>query len=180
MNAFSRLAKVPPSSFQTSRGKHLSSGVSWYCVSHNASNTGSSKLLQQHANATAVALASDTTSSHARSLRISSTSRQGWCILDPGDAPGQWGSMRYGYRVCSPVRTVRRGRAPRRETQSARRSSRLSCPSDCTTATRWPHQMHSCLPLNRTVFTFRFVKCGGKSQTTKNTRPLFANGDVKC
>jgi len=34
------------------------------------SNTGSPKILQQHANETAVAFASDTTSSHARSLTI--------------------------------------------------------------------------------------------------------------
>ena len=55
------------------------------CVSHNASSKGSSKILQQHANETAVAFASDATSSCARSLKISSTLRQG-CILDPKDA----------------------------------------------------------------------------------------------
>ena len=62
-------------SFQTSPGKDLSnrSTLSW--VSHNTSNAGSSKVLQQQAKATAVAFASDPTSSRTRSLRISSTLR---------------------------------------------------------------------------------------------------------
>ena len=68
---------LPP--FQTSPGKDLSNGSSRPWVSHNVSNTGSSKLLQQHVSATAVALAFDATSSQAISLTISSTLRQA-CI----------------------------------------------------------------------------------------------------
>jgi len=65
--------------FQTSRGKVLSNGRSSAWVSHNVSDTGSSKLLRQQANETAVALALDAISSPAMSLTISSTLRQG-CI----------------------------------------------------------------------------------------------------
>jgi hypothetical protein len=64
---------------QTSPGKDLSNGSSRACVSHNASNTGSSKLLQQHAKASVVARSPDATSSQTISLRISSTLRHG-CI----------------------------------------------------------------------------------------------------
>ena len=70
-------------SFQTSPGKDLSNGRSLFCVFHSTSNPGSSKLLQQHAKATAVAFAFDPTSSYAISLRISSTLRHG-CI-DSGE-----------------------------------------------------------------------------------------------
>jgi hypothetical protein len=73
---------VQVSSPQTSLGKDLSSGGSRSCVSHNVSSAGSSKLLQEHAKATAVAFASDPTSSHARSLRISSTWRHAY--IDSG------------------------------------------------------------------------------------------------
>lgn len=66
-------------SFQTSLGKDMSSGGSRLCVSHNESNTGSSKLLQQHARATEAAHPFDATSSWAIRLTISSTYRQG-CI----------------------------------------------------------------------------------------------------
>ena len=60
------------------------SSLSW--VSRNTSNTGSSKLRRQHANATAAVLDFDTTSSPAISLMISSTLRQtctgpGGCVL---------------------------------------------------------------------------------------------------
>ena len=89
INSTARLTKPPLLSSQASCGIHLSSGVSRSCVSHNASNTGSSKLLQQHANATAVAFASEATSSHARSLRISSTLRQE-CILNLENAMSRW------------------------------------------------------------------------------------------
>ena len=67
------------SSFQTSLGKDLSNGRSCSWVSHSVSDTGSSKLLRQRANATAVALALDAASSEAMSLTISSTLRQA-CI----------------------------------------------------------------------------------------------------
>ena len=87
------LSSFSPS--QISGGKHLSSGASSFWVSHNTSNTGFSKLLQQHANATAVAFASDATSSHAKSRRISSTLRQG-CILDSEDTISQWIGGREG------------------------------------------------------------------------------------
>ena len=70
---------VYPPSFQTSAGKESSNGSSPPWVSYNASNTESSKPLQQHARATAVALAPDPTSLQTMSLRISSTLRQG-CI----------------------------------------------------------------------------------------------------
>ena len=70
---------VYPPSFQTSAGKDLSNGSSPSWVSHNTSNTGSSKFLQQHASATAVALALDLTSWWTMSLMISSTLRQA-CI----------------------------------------------------------------------------------------------------
>ena len=76
---------VHSSSFQTSPGRDLSNTSSPCCSAHNTSNTGSSKLLQQHANETAIPFASDATSSHARSLRISSTLRHG-CILGLKDA----------------------------------------------------------------------------------------------
>ena len=75
MNA---LTLYPPS-LQTSPGKHLNSGVNRACVAHNASNAGSSRLLQQHAKETAAAFPPELTSSRAISLRISSTLRQG-CI----------------------------------------------------------------------------------------------------
>ena len=68
-----------PPSFQTSPGKDLSNGSSLSWVPHNTSNTGSSKLLRQHASATAVALVFDSMSLPAMSLTISSTLRQG-CI----------------------------------------------------------------------------------------------------
>jgi len=68
-----------PSSTQTSPGKDLSNGCSRFCSAHNASNAGSSKLLQQQAKATAVPFPPDPTSSQAMRLKISSTLRQG-CI----------------------------------------------------------------------------------------------------
>ena len=74
------LTMPPPS--QTSLGKDLSNGDRKLWVSHNTSNTGSSKLLRQHANATAAALAVDVTSSQAISLMISSTLRQ--ACIGPG------------------------------------------------------------------------------------------------
>jgi len=67
-----------PSS-KTSLGKNPSRGSNSSCLSHNAPNAGSSKLLQQHANATAAACCLCATSSWATSLTISSTWRQG-CI----------------------------------------------------------------------------------------------------
>ena len=70
---------VHPPSFQTSGGKDLSNGSIPSWVSHNTSNTGSSKLLQQHASATAAALILDPTSWRTMSLMISSTLRQA-CI----------------------------------------------------------------------------------------------------
>ena len=70
---------VHPSSFQTSPGKDLNNGSSLSWVSHNTSNTGFSKFLQQHASATAVALDFDSMSLPAMSLTISSTLRQA-CI----------------------------------------------------------------------------------------------------
>ena len=80
-------------SFQTSPGKDLSNGSSLSWVSHNTSNTGSSKLLRQHASATAAASVVDPTSSSAMSLTISSTLRQA-CI----DLEGAFdcASMAYG------------------------------------------------------------------------------------
>ena len=77
MHVFNTLTVHP--SFQTYPGKHLSNGRSFSWVSHNVSNAGSSKFLRQHASATAVALALDSTSSQAINLRISSTLRQA-CI----------------------------------------------------------------------------------------------------
>lgn len=65
------------SSSQTPTGKVSSNGFSRSCVLHNVSKIGSSRVLQQHANATAVAFHPETTSSRARSLTISSTLRQG-------------------------------------------------------------------------------------------------------
>ena len=71
---------VHSSSFQTSLRGNLSNCLSnGPCPSHNASNTGSSRFLQQHARLTAVPLPPDPTSSQAMSLTISSTLRQG-CI----------------------------------------------------------------------------------------------------
>lgn len=61
------------SSTQTPPGKGLSNGGSSFWVSHNMSNTGSSKFLQQRASATAVVLAPDATSSPVTSLSILST-----------------------------------------------------------------------------------------------------------
>ena len=65
---------------QTSSGNMQSNGTnpsSW--VSHKTSNTGSSRLLQQHAKVRAAFLHPESTSSDAISLTISSTQRQG-CI----------------------------------------------------------------------------------------------------
>jgi hypothetical protein len=70
-------------SFQTSLSNDLSNGSSPFCASHNASNTGSSKLLQQRASATAVAWAFEEMSSHTINLMISSTLRHG-CIESRG------------------------------------------------------------------------------------------------
>ena len=64
-----------PPSFQTPPGKDFNNGSSSW-ASHSVSNTGSSKALWQHANATAVALPPDVTSAQAISLTISSTLRQ--------------------------------------------------------------------------------------------------------
>ena len=83
VKAINWLTKFPLRSNQTSCGRHFNSGISPSCVLHNASNTGSSKLLQQRANETAVAFASDATSSCARNLVISSTLRQG-CMSNLG------------------------------------------------------------------------------------------------
>lgn len=68
------LTEHPPS-FQMSPSKDFINGNSFSRVSHNTSNTGSSKSLEQHASATAVALSFDLTSSRAMSLMISSTVR---------------------------------------------------------------------------------------------------------
>ena len=65
-----------PPSFQTSPGKHLNNLNRSNCFAHNTSNTGSSRLLQQHARQAAVAFPLDSTSSQAMSLTISSTLRQ--------------------------------------------------------------------------------------------------------
>ena len=54
---------VYPSPSQISPGRDLSSGSNCSWVSHNASSTGSSKLLQQHAKETAVPPPLDVTSS---------------------------------------------------------------------------------------------------------------------
>jgi len=62
--------------FQMSPGKDMSNGRNRFWVSHSVSNTGSSRLLEQPASATAVALAFDATSPQATSLTISSTLRQ--------------------------------------------------------------------------------------------------------
>jgi hypothetical protein len=67
---------VHPSSCQTSPGNNSSNGSSPSCIAHNASNTGSSNLLRQHASPTAVAFPLDATSSLAMNLTISSTLRQ--------------------------------------------------------------------------------------------------------
>ena len=80
-------------SLQISPGKDLNNGSRNCWVSHNASNTGPSKLLQQHARATAVACPSSATSSQAMSLTISSKWRQG-CIesrkhVEPGAGSGE-------------------------------------------------------------------------------------------
>ena len=81
---------------QTSPGKHPNNLDRLSCVAHNVSNTGSSKLLQQHAKQTAVASLSEVTSSQAMNLTISSTLRQ-WCIEPRGcvwpcidEAPTTW------------------------------------------------------------------------------------------
>lgn len=76
------LTMNPPPS-QTSPGNDLNNGSNLFWVPHKASNTGSSRLLQQHANATDVAFPPDATSSPATSLTISSTQRQG-CIGSRG------------------------------------------------------------------------------------------------
>ena len=70
---------VHPQSLQTSLGRDLSNGANRSCVSHNVSNTGSSKILRQHARSTAASFSPDVISSQAMSLKISSTLRQG-CI----------------------------------------------------------------------------------------------------
>jgi len=72
-----------PPSFQTSPGRDLSNGRSVSCPAHNASNSGSSKLLEQHARLTAVLPPPDATSSRATSLKISSTLRQA-CVGSGG------------------------------------------------------------------------------------------------
>ena len=82
-----------PPSFQTSPGKDLNNGSSNPWVCHNTSNTGSSRLLQQHAREASVALPPDATSSRAISLSTSSTQRQG-CIksvrcVEPGVGGGE-------------------------------------------------------------------------------------------
>ena len=63
------LTLYPPSS-QTSLGSDLSNGHSDSCFAHNASSTGSSKPLQQHARQAAVAFPPNATSSRAMSLTI--------------------------------------------------------------------------------------------------------------
>ena len=65
-----------PPPLQISLGKDLSNGRSRLWVSHSASNTGSSRLLQQHAKATEVPRPPDATSSQVIILTISSMWRQ--------------------------------------------------------------------------------------------------------
>ena len=60
-----------PLSFRTSPGKDLNNVRSLSCVVHDESNTGSSKLLQQHVRLMAVAFPPDITSSWAMSLTMS-------------------------------------------------------------------------------------------------------------
>ena len=79
------LTSFHSSGLKTSSGKDLNSGSSRVCDPHNASNTGSSNPLLQHASAAAVAPAFDATSSWAMSLTISSTLRQGCIGLGLGD-----------------------------------------------------------------------------------------------
>ena len=76
-----KLTNRPVSAFQTSPGDDLTSGSGRSCDFHNTFNTGSSKLLGQHANETAAAFASDTTSPRAKNLRIPSMLRHE-CLLD--------------------------------------------------------------------------------------------------
>lgn len=68
---------------QTPSGKQSSIGYNETCVAHNTSNTGSSKLLQQHARLTAVAFHGNTVSSRATNLTISATLRH-VCIKSRG------------------------------------------------------------------------------------------------
>ena len=65
-----------PPSFQISLGRDSSNRSKEYSSTHNVSNTGSSKLLQQHARLTADPFPLDATSSWAISLTISSMLRQ--------------------------------------------------------------------------------------------------------
>jgi hypothetical protein len=77
VDAVNGLTSVPSPSFQISRGKDMNNKSGSSCFDHNASSAGSSNFLQQHAKATAVASASNTTSSSAISLRISPALRHG-------------------------------------------------------------------------------------------------------
>ena len=84
MRVTNELTRASSSAFQTSCGRHFSNGVSLSCLRHSASNTGSPKSLQQHANETAVALAPDSTSLRATSLVVSLTLRQGCISIQDG------------------------------------------------------------------------------------------------